>query len=138
MEKILGALLVICLVLVVVSKVSAGFEDRRFEEQRIALVGSIQSILVETGVCVSVNECNKKKLLFVSPARSGVDVKLYGVNRPEVVEKIANECVTRFFELNREMWIVLEAYQGTKDEDLKISFWSSNKPYLVVKLKGDK
>lgn len=134
MRNGLIALSVICL-LMFIANVHAG-EDRRFEEQRLAMAKSIKSILIEAGACVSDNDCNKKKLLFVGPGRSGIGIQLYGVNDHEVVEKITNECMMKFFELDSEMRITLKVYHITKDEDLKRPFWQPVEPKVVIEFKG--
>jgi hypothetical protein len=117
--------------------VSAG-ENRQFEEQRLALVKNITTILKEENICASQNDCNKKGHLFVSPGLSGLSVKLYGVNSNTVFERITKECLNIFFKMERKMSIVFGAYQITKDEDLKMPFWKSARPNVVIKFKGDK
>lgn len=137
MNKLLGVLLVICSMFMWEVNVNAG-EDRKFEEQRLALIKSIQTILIDEEVCKSANDCSMKGVVFVSPGRLGINIKLYGVMSNAVFKRVSIECVDMYFELEQKMSVVLEAYKISKEKELEMPFWKSEPPFVVIELKGNK
>lgn len=111
----------------------AGIEDRSFERQRLELVSKIEKILIEGGVCKDKADCQKKKLVYVSPGKSGINIQIYSINYPVILKKIVAECSGYFFEFDGAMNIDIEVFGFNKDDDVSRAFWHSRKSNMEVK-----
>lgn len=111
----------------------AGIEDRSFERQRLELVTKIERILIDGGICKDKADCQKKKLAYVSPAKSGINIQIYSTNNPTILQKITTECSGYFFEFDGAMSIDIEVFNFSKNEDVSRPFWRSRQSTMEVK-----
>jgi len=115
----------------------AGIEDRTYERQRLELVEKIESILIGNNVCQSKPDCQAKKITFISPASSGVSIRLYGLKNTEALQQIIVECSQYFLKSKGGMQIEIELFGITKEAELNKRFWESVKPLMSIQFKGD-
>ncbi len=113
----------------------AGFEDRRHEKTRLKLVESINSLLIQSGICSSIAECQKSKILFVSPKGGGVAVQIWGVNKAAAFLDISRICETIFFENTELQEISIDIYFVRKEDALNLPIWKPAKTNVEILFK---
>lgn len=121
-----------------IGNATAGTEDRTFERQRLELVEKVEKILINNKICQSKPDCQGKKLAFISPADSGINVKTYGFNKADALQQIITECARYFFESNGAMKITIEVFNATKEAELNSYFWQANKPTMNIQFMGER
>ncbi|WP_126462790.1 hypothetical protein [Sulfuritortus calidifontis] len=131
-------IIVVSLIIVTIGISEAGFEDRTFENQRLDLARKSENILIENGVCSSIKDCRNKKLIFISPAKSGINVKTYSISSKAALQQLTSQCAKAFLDANGAINITIEMFSISKDEELKRHFWQASHPSMTVEFKGDK
>jgi hypothetical protein len=138
LSKFIATLHIAILSSFVIGNATAGTEDRTFELQRLELVEKVERILINNKICQSKSDCQGKKLAFISPADSGINVKTYGFDNADALQQIITECARYFFESNGVMKITIEIFSVTKQVELNAHFWKAIRPTMNVQFKGEK
>jgi len=103
---------------------SAG-ENRLFESQRLDAVSEIENILIKHQLCLEKKECQKKQLLFVSPAKNGLSIKLYSVTSKNALLDISKIAANLFY-VSGVPNVSVDVFSVSKMDELSLSFFSKN------------
>ena len=136
--KNIAILQIVLFSFLVTGNATAGNEDRTFERQRLELVEKVEKILINNKICQSKRDCQEKKLAFISPGKSGVNVKTYGFINPVAIQEIIAQCAHYFVESNGALQVDIEVFENTKEAALTEYFWRASKPVMNIHFKGGK
>ncbi len=95
-------------------------------------------ILISSGYCISINECQKKEYFFYVGSNDTLDIEFYEVTNPAVLKEITNELFTAFKENNQKMSISLSCYQQAHKKIVNFGLFTKKDPFLQLRLKGGK
>lgn len=116
----------------------AGFEDRRFDDIRIQLIKDIENLLISSGECSSIFECQKRQIIFASPKSGGVTIQLWGIKNTNTLQSIITRCLSSFLNTSEMEAISVEIYSIGKRDSLSLPFWKPAKPEIDIILRRNK
>lgn len=127
---------------VIVCAISVGAalsgEDRSFDETRLRLCKELQQMLVQKNQCANEQDCTNRQLLFCSPAKSGLNFQLWGVQEKaahaEAIAIIGREFARQGGQMNAKLVV----YPDDKKVSLVKSFWERDRAILEVDFQGGK
>lgn len=109
---------------------SAG-EDRSYWQHGLELAQKGEKIFVANGICSSAAECQKKQLLFLQPVSAGIEVAVYGIADSRTLEQLTALCMQMFYEVPGAN-VSFKAFSESKQEIVRLPFWKSASPIVVV------
>lgn len=98
----------------------------------------LYDILISSGYCMNINECQKKEYFFYVGSNDNIDIEFYKVNNPDVIKEIMNELFIAFKENDQKLSISLSCYQQAHKEVVNFGLFTKKAPFLQLRLKGGK
>jgi hypothetical protein len=81
--------------LFIINAPAAAGGNTRWHDEGKNLVTEIQTILIKTNQCNSIDDCVKRELVFFQPTGKGIEIEVYGVEEKEIVSAIVGKSAAR-------------------------------------------
>ncbi len=112
-------------------------EDYSRRAEMMAMVKTIEKILVAEKVCASPNVCRENGFYFVSPYKNGMSIQTFGVRSQKALMMVADAAATLFF-VEQKINIVLHSYWATKKEHMSYPLFNRPDAFLEISLIGER
>jgi len=107
-----------------------------YQKEALALIETIQHVLIEHGYCKERNDCTKKKLSFFGRSSTGVEVEVYQVTDDTAIQKILSVCGSSYAKNQQQMEVSLSMYRQPHEELMGFGKWHK-KPFVSMRMIGE-
>jgi hypothetical protein len=114
----------------------AGNENRNFENARLAFINKLEFKMIGEGICRSTQDCQRKKLFFVSPKQNGFHIEIWGGDKNALYATLS-QASTVFEDFGGRINIKIEFHLRTKDGDLAASVFDKSRPNIIISFDGE-
>lgn len=100
-------------------------EDRSFDPYMRVAINEVKAILIAAGKCSDMNDCSKRDIVFFNPKPKGVDLTVYGITDPAIVQIIITAMAKQYYSLPSGSSLRVRFFVHTHSEDMKRGFLRS-------------
>jgi hypothetical protein len=106
------------------------------EPHRLRIQEKIIDTLIVNRVCNNAGDCSRRQVVFISPARKGLAVTVYGITNHEMMAALTATVVKEAAALAPDLQIEAKFLVASKQESLERSFWHRDSRVLELIVKG--
>ncbi|MEQ1685511.1 MAG: hypothetical protein ABL916_17850 [Burkholderiaceae bacterium] len=111
-------------------------EDRSLEPERLSMASKLVDASVSMHICENQGDCNRRQVIFVSPANNGLSVSVYGVTNYSSIATLVSVVIREAESLPTTSEVEVAFMAISKEESVGRFFWVPEKKLLRMTIKG--